>query len=312
MQDAERFQNYGFVNLVELIVDLKKGCDDTILNISGGYKALIPPLTLMAQLEKMPLLYLYEDSSKLIEIGPLPINFDWGVIEEFIVPLNNENKRKNARIEVIEEMRKKKLIQQDDFKLTTLGNLTAKYSNTASPFTATIFGYLIEHKLFECFLEVYGACNVEHSVEYEGKGDIDILITPKENEFISIEIKPSICLSDEDKMKDIAEKLVERSTIAIEKGERGSAVETWLIVYSYTAEKKEKPTLQDNEIKLLNGMAKLLKEKLNPSIVFRLKHLYIVQNDLKSERHIYQQFMKRTIKANQIVELFNSSEIKNS
>lgn len=77
----------------------------------------------------------------------MPINFDWGIIEEYIIYLHNKNKRNNAKDDVIVEIRKLRLIKPNSRELSIIGNLLAKYSNQASPFTQNIFGYLVEHKL---------------------------------------------------------------------------------------------------------------------------------------------------------------------
>lgn len=74
----------GFMTLIEAIDNLKAKKGD-ILNITGGYKALIPILTLYGQLREMPLKYLYNESelknAVLVTVGNLPIGFDWAVIE---------------------------------------------------------------------------------------------------------------------------------------------------------------------------------------------------------------------------------------
>lgn len=74
----------GFMNLIEAI-DNKKAKKGDILNITGGYKALIPILTLYGQLREMPLKYLYNEAelkdAVLVTVGNLPIGFDWAVIE---------------------------------------------------------------------------------------------------------------------------------------------------------------------------------------------------------------------------------------
>lgn len=54
VKDAETFRDAGFINLIDKVVAIKGEDTSTILNISGGYKALIPPLTLLAQLEQIP------------------------------------------------------------------------------------------------------------------------------------------------------------------------------------------------------------------------------------------------------------------
>ncbi len=80
VKNAIRFENEGFHTLLEIIQKhTEKG--NTLLNISGGYKAIIPFVTLFAQLEEIPLKYMYEDSDELITVGNLPFGLDWAVVE---------------------------------------------------------------------------------------------------------------------------------------------------------------------------------------------------------------------------------------
>lgn len=55
--------------------------NNTILNITGGYKALIPFMTIIGQIKGLQLKYIYEDSNDLITVGNLPINLDWDIVE---------------------------------------------------------------------------------------------------------------------------------------------------------------------------------------------------------------------------------------
>jgi CRISPR/Cas system-associated protein Csm6 len=50
------------------------------INITGGYGATLPYLTIFAQLKRIPLYYNFEDSNELIEISPVPLIVDWGEI----------------------------------------------------------------------------------------------------------------------------------------------------------------------------------------------------------------------------------------
>jgi CRISPR/Cas system-associated protein Csm6 len=87
----------GFMNLIEVVSKLidegKKG--KVILNITGGYKAIIPIMTLLGQIKEVPLKYIYEESdlnekTELVEVGNLPISFDWGIIDA-LKPFLNVN-----------------------------------------------------------------------------------------------------------------------------------------------------------------------------------------------------------------------------
>lgn len=73
------------MNLLEV---LNKVCTkEAILNITGGYKGIIPIVTIWAQIKKVPLKYLFRESELDSEIQPLtlenlPVNFDYSLFED--------------------------------------------------------------------------------------------------------------------------------------------------------------------------------------------------------------------------------------
>lgn len=86
-------QNYqsGFLNMTSLLTEIyqkrQSSKHQTTFNITGGYKALIPILTIFGQIYEIPLVYLYNErgvqgESELITINQIPLEFDWTVIEE--------------------------------------------------------------------------------------------------------------------------------------------------------------------------------------------------------------------------------------
>jgi len=308
IKDAKKFENEGFFNLVEEVRSISKDCKDVRLNISGGYKALIPPLTLLAQLEGIPLYYLYEGSEELIETGSLPINFDWGVIEEYVSYLNNEKKRSEAGEDLIASMRSLRLVKGENRDLTIIGNLLAQYSNKVSPFTETIFGYLIEYKIHECYSQEYGRENVEHSVKVKGLGseDIDLLITLPENsqEFIAVEIKPFGRIEEESSLDDITAKFIARVNGVVK--ERGIPVELWLLVYDYTDSPKSEKDIDESVKSMLQTVALKLQEAINTDLIFKVKYFPIKKNKLNQERHVYHTFMKGSLKIDIIRDIFSS------
>lgn len=304
VDDAVKFESSGFFKLLEKVKEIKGDGNDAVVNISGGYKILIPPMTLIAQLEHMTIYYLYEDTDKCIEIGNLPISFDWDVIEEFVVYLHNDTKRINAPDEVINRMRLLKLVKNDSRELSIIGNLLKKYSDRESPLTYTIFGYFVEHKVAEYYQNLYGREKVIHSFNPFGKGteDIDILVELDGGQFISAEIKPSYVLDDEEFLSKIASNMVARTNAAMPS--KGTPKEAWLIVYTYTS---AKTSIQLSEVQI--NYLKYLHEKftceIDSGIVFTVKHFFIEKNELKQERHIYQSFMKKSLK--EITDLYSSS-----
>lgn len=310
VNDANLFQNEGFNKLVECIIDIKERHDDsTMLNISGGYKALIPPLTLLAQLEKIPMYYIYEDSDVAIETGVLPIQFDWSFIDDYVILLNDANKRNNAAPDVLALLRQKKLVQHDSTELTILGQLIKRYSNNASPFTQTIFGYLIEYKLHESYARELGTDKVEHSVDVKD-GDIDLLITREDKSIIPVEVKPSNKLESEELTK-IVLKLAERTKILLEmQPNRKPPAEVWLITYSYTEKKETGRPLSTLEKENLQRATDSIKGIFGNNVIFRVKHFYIKPNKLiQGERHIYHKFMKSRLPIKDIQDIFVAEKL---
>lgn len=57
--------------------------EDIIFNISGGYKAVIPYLTVMAAVNECEVAYIFEDTNSLIWIPPIPIKIDFEIFETY-------------------------------------------------------------------------------------------------------------------------------------------------------------------------------------------------------------------------------------
>ena len=134
-EEEKEVINQGFENFIQklytLITDYKnKG--KVILNISGGYKALTPFTTIIGQLEQVPLNYIYEDSNTLIEINPIPINFDIGIAELYLPYLEDASLSDPQTIPLVakKNLENWKLIQINEeglFKKTILGELLLIY-----------------------------------------------------------------------------------------------------------------------------------------------------------------------------------------
>jgi len=74
VKDSKKFMN-GMQNLIEKTFKITNGYwDNTVINITGGYKATIPYLTILAQLNGCPIYYIFEDQDALIKIPSLPLS----------------------------------------------------------------------------------------------------------------------------------------------------------------------------------------------------------------------------------------------
>ena len=177
-----------------------------------------------------------------------------------------------------------------------------------SPYTAIIFGYLIEYKLVEYYAKLYGGEKVLHSYEpitIKGLGDIDIFIKDKVNTFIAVEIKPFDKLVNKSDMQTIRENYSKRIKPLINSENQIS--EIWLILYSYSKEKTEAKELDKSTKMMLSEYTEALKQDFgDDTFTFRVKHFFIHKNKLSSEKHIYQTFMKSSIKDNAVSDLFSS------
>ncbi|MCC5945239.1 MAG: hypothetical protein JJT94_09905 [Bernardetiaceae bacterium] len=77
VDNADDFKNFGIDALISYCNNIATKLDkaDVIINISGGYKGVIPFLTSYAQIQGFTISYVYEESSKLISIAPYPFDF---------------------------------------------------------------------------------------------------------------------------------------------------------------------------------------------------------------------------------------------
>lgn len=76
--DPGRFKNEGLRNLVRLIADVvrKNGPERVLINATGGYKAQISFAGLIGQALGVPVCYMFERFSEVIELPPQPVSFD--------------------------------------------------------------------------------------------------------------------------------------------------------------------------------------------------------------------------------------------
>ena len=69
--DGKRFSKYGIKNLISFLIDFEY--ENVVLNITGGYKSVVPYLALIGMLFNKPIRYIYEDSNDLLTLSHIPI-----------------------------------------------------------------------------------------------------------------------------------------------------------------------------------------------------------------------------------------------
>jgi putative CRISPR-associated protein (TIGR02619 family) len=80
-RDGEAFRKKGVIHLLEVVLRYvndpqRKYGGEIILNPTGGFKGVVPFLTLAGMLYRIPTVYIFEFSEALIRLPPMPVSFD--------------------------------------------------------------------------------------------------------------------------------------------------------------------------------------------------------------------------------------------
>ena len=206
----------GFQTLIEKLLEFSKGDkENTIFNITGGYKGIIPIITIIAQLEGIKLNYLFEESTDLIEIGQLPVTFNIEITRSIIDVLNNEDLKlldKNSKI--FKELISYNLIIEENNKIipSKFSNIFITYFKNKDKAQKDNLGYILEYILYYYFsvnknekycdpmlndkINLFFKPNTKEFKEQKKQpdgfievGDIDLELRNKEKEKVICEIK---------------------------------------------------------------------------------------------------------------------------
>lgn len=145
----------GIVHLFEILDGIS---NKLILNITGGYKAIAPVLTMYGQLYGIPVKYIYDenrlDQSRLITMGSLPFNFDWEVVEALADVLDEKTiNNLDKRSPVFKDLLSLNICRYERgrVELTIIADLMKRYINYASAFNRGILGVYLEYQLYYYF-----------------------------------------------------------------------------------------------------------------------------------------------------------------
>ena len=140
--DQKKFKTDG---LKHLVTEIRKiwntkfdgnNTNQLVINASGGYKGIIPFLTLIAQLFELPIYYKYQDEQdkngnqlakyELIKIDALPFSFDWEMIYEIGPYLNeswieNAKKATSSNKEILKRIKRYSLVDKATNRITEIG-----------------------------------------------------------------------------------------------------------------------------------------------------------------------------------------------
>jgi putative CRISPR-associated protein (TIGR02619 family) len=86
--DAGAFRRTGTVEFCKKCIKAINdyGAENVILNPTGGFKALVPYTVLVGMMKRVPCHYIFEQSNVLLELPPLPVEFQRRLFEAYRVP----------------------------------------------------------------------------------------------------------------------------------------------------------------------------------------------------------------------------------
>lgn len=81
VRDAKRLREMGLARLMQVVLRYvedpqRKYGGGLVINPTGGFKGVVPFLTVIGMIFRVPTVYVFEFSDTLIHLPPLPINFD--------------------------------------------------------------------------------------------------------------------------------------------------------------------------------------------------------------------------------------------
>lgn len=121
---------------------------DFRINITAGFKGTVPYLTILGQVLKIPLQYVFEKSQHLVTIPPMSIGFDVIAIEEFLNYLS-KGKIADAPDEIYQRMVSLGLALPLDLNSQKLLSPFGQLAKISMPVDGGIMGMICEMKVAE-------------------------------------------------------------------------------------------------------------------------------------------------------------------
>jgi hypothetical protein len=118
------FQSEGIKGLGKVIRDELNNLkgQEVILNLTGGFKATIPYLSLFGMLYNLPIYYIFEEKDELIEIPPVPVKYNVETIKtliEYFIKIEVNTSIKATILEPVLSNENKIFFQKEGNEYTT-------------------------------------------------------------------------------------------------------------------------------------------------------------------------------------------------
>lgn len=146
--DARKFNRIGVVEFIKKTLHYidTTGADYCVLNPTGGFKALVPYAVLLGMIRKIECRYIFEFSKSLIELPPLPLDFDRSRLEAIKIVLELIERKSSISTSEFEQLvvwEQRNLFrilfekEGDDITLSAVGVLILE--ELQKPSTLTVF-----------------------------------------------------------------------------------------------------------------------------------------------------------------------------
>lgn len=200
VENGKELSETGFNNLINcydnIIEDTKRNNKNPkfILNVTGGYKGIIPLSTIYGLVAEISLNYIYEDSNSLVVLENIPLTFDWTIAELVGPYLDTYKFNEFKQDENIMAMLRHYGFVNKNNNISAFGFLFKRVLDKTQPEGKTSLGMLVEYKLYEYYYQfdknVRSDYRVSRSINitenfnpnYPLKGnEVDILLEEDEN-----------------------------------------------------------------------------------------------------------------------------------
>ncbi len=265
--------------------------DNYIFSISGGYKIIIPTITIISQIYNMRSYYIFENSDDLIENALIPLGFDDFFLEKLYFSIDMLKHQENY---LEKDSGIKNKLKSANFiiagKVTELGELFYDYVHYHREISRSVLGYFVEYKLYEYFIEQKKFTDIKHSYTEHGrekKVELDFVLDDK----IIVEVKPIAAFLKDEGVAKI------QSQIDRQLSQYSKYKEHHLYLYTSFKEisskhKYIKNNLEESYISL---------RKTHPKIEFKVFEVYWSLR--KKNDNQYQTFMKQPLTDKDITEI---------
>jgi len=174
LDDVERFRKEGLPSLAQALEHYVEKATrqgrEPLLSVSGGIKPVIPYVAIYGMFRRVSIAYIFERTSDLVTLPPLPIDFDWARLRAAEMALNEIDQNT-----MIEMHRLKNLLGGNFPRLEGLFEDVGDGQMTLSAFGLMLLGDLTHARNVEVMLSPSARAELENSAGIE-KRQIELML----------------------------------------------------------------------------------------------------------------------------------------